>query len=181
MLDDLSDVYRELRALRRELNHLRSGIPLENTAVRNGRLRFIGGLLLIDSGGRLQIVGQLDGEGNFEWSGPWRFDSGDGEIAGNVDLTGILSLLGTLSVATGGSIEVGDVVIESGVGGSGGMTAPVKITLQTPLVDVLGALGVSQALVAQGAVTFSGLSSAPPGATTVPLVLDVSTNRVHRG
>src|SRR5690606_4180344 len=114
--EDLSDVYKQLRDLRDEVRRLRAPIDLENSAIENGRMRFIGGLLRVDSGGRVEIVGTLAVEGTSQFvgpvtiSGPWTF-SGNGSITGDVDLTGDFEVLG------GGRIKVGNVVLTPGNGG----------------------------------------------------------------
>jgi hypothetical protein len=109
---DLSDSDR-ISALERKLERYMSGAWLENASVSNGRLRFIGGLLLIDSGGTLEVIGHFNGTGDFEWSGPWKFDSGDGEIAGNVKLTGDFDLTGKF---TSGNVRIEDGKIYVGTG-----------------------------------------------------------------
>ena len=95
------------------LDALEKANPLENASVSHGRLRFIGGLLLIDSGGTLEIIGHFNGTGDFEWSGPWKFDSGNGEIAGNVKLTGDFDLTGKF---TSGNVRIEDGKIYVGTG-----------------------------------------------------------------
>ncbi|MGX1932038.1 M23 family metallopeptidase [Microbacterium resistens] len=76
---------------------------LENSSITNGRMRFIGGLLLIDSGGTLQVIGQLVGEGEFRWVGPWDL-AGDGEITGDVLGTGKLTWNGAWELNGPGTI-----------------------------------------------------------------------------
>ncbi|MEW2011464.1 hypothetical protein AB0300_18545 [Microbacterium sp. NPDC078814] len=122
MADDLSDVYAELRRLQERVRVLETANPLEASSITNGRVRFIGGLLRIDSGGRVEIVGtlQIDGTttvtgtftvtGNFKVTGPWRLE-GPGDITGNVDVTG------TIRVLAGGKIQVGNMVIDPNDGG----------------------------------------------------------------
>lgn len=84
-VDDLGDELAELRELKRRVDRLESGTMLENASITRGRVRFIGGTLRVDSGGRVEIVGTLDLEG------PWTF-SGDGDITGDVDLDGTMSV-----------------------------------------------------------------------------------------
>jgi len=139
---------------------------------------YVDGVLNIS--GVLVVSGSTSITGPTQITGPFQVD-GTTVISGTTTISGDVSLESDLIITEDGSIRLGEVQIRSGVGGSGGMSAPNKITLQTPLVDILGALGVSQALVAKAAVSFTGISSAPPGATTVPLVLDVSSGRVYRG
>lgn len=135
MADDLSDAFREIRELKREVRRLQNGRMLENASVTEGRLRFVGGTLLIDSGGVLSVVGtakvqgRLEGSGAFDWTGPMNLKGaqsitgpttftgqmivngpwkmvGNGEITGNVDLKGSLNLLKDLLVKAGGRIVV---------------------------------------------------------------------------
>lgn len=114
---DLSDLNGWMERWEYRLTRFFSGAFLENASVTNGMLRFIGGVLRLDSGALLDIVGKLRGVGDFLWSGKWKFDSGDGEIAGNVKLTGLLALLGDLDVTADGKITVGGIVIEPLGGG----------------------------------------------------------------
>lgn len=141
------------------LDALEKGNPLESASVTRGRLRFIGGLLLIDSGGTLQVIGRFDGTGNFEWSGPWKFDSGDGEIAGNVNLTGDFDLTGQMNVTGGieilgaGKIKVGNVIIENGKITAGTGSARVVIDGATGKVTA-GDMSMDPT-VSGGALTFA--------------------------
>lgn len=111
MADDLSDAFREIRTLQKDVRRLQNARPLENSSVTNGRLRFIGGLLLIDSGGTLQIVGTLTGNGEFRWTGPWRLE-GPGTITGNVNQTGNTTQQGNVSLTGGGKVTAGNVTVE---------------------------------------------------------------------
>jgi hypothetical protein len=104
---DLRDVWGWLQKLIARVDKLESGEWLENSSITNGRMRFIGGLLLIDSGGTLTVVGHMNGEGDFVWNGPWAL-TGAGEITGDVDVTGSIEILDD------GRIKVGNVLIEDG-------------------------------------------------------------------
>jgi hypothetical protein len=101
------DPLESLRARLDKLEALLRSRFLERSSIDNGRLRFIGGLLLIDSGGTLQVVGHINGAGDFIWTGPWAL-KGEGEITGNVSLTG------NLDVVDDGRISVGDIEIRDG-------------------------------------------------------------------
>lgn len=135
MLRNLRDAWSWIEKLIRRIERLESGAFLENSSITGGRLRLIGGLLLIDSGGTLQVVGNLNGDGTFAWTGsaafngplvltgdtditgsldvdgptnvngPWKL-VGNGDIAGNVGITGILTLLSELVVKSAGKITV---------------------------------------------------------------------------
>lgn len=133
-VDDRGDELAELRELKRRVDRLESGSMLENSSITRGRMRFIGGLLRVDSGGRVEIVGTLAVEGTsqfigpvtisgkldvtgdttvtgeFTLDGPWTIN-GDGDITGDVDVTGDFTVLG------GGRIKVGNVVLTPGNGG----------------------------------------------------------------
>lgn len=118
MADDLSDVYAELRQLKDELRRLKNTQMLQNASVTEGRLRFIGGLLLIDSGGTLTVIGTMNGEGDFTWTGPWTL-SGAGTISGDVDITGSLDVVGPWTLSGAGDIT-GDVELTGSMGVRGG-------------------------------------------------------------
>lgn len=124
MANDLSDVYAELRRLQERVRVLETANPLEASSITNGRVRFIGGLLRIDSGGRVEIVGtlQIDGTtnitgtttvtGTFKLEGPW-------SLKGNGDITGTVTVTGDINVTGSGRIKVGNMVLDpSSNGGS---------------------------------------------------------------
>lgn len=139
-LRDLNDAWGWIQKLVRRVSRLESGAMLENSSISNGRMRFIGGLLRVDSGGSVQIVGTLsiDGTtavtGTFTVSGPWNL-TGNGTITGNVTATGTLTQngpwnlngtgtiagnvtqTGSLTVAGGGTITAGAVTITPSGGG----------------------------------------------------------------
>lgn len=129
MARDLRDAWGWIEKLIRRVERLESGANLENSSITEGRMRFIGGLLRIDSGGRLEIVGtlQIDGTttvtGTFQVDGPWQLN-GDGTITGAVTITGTvtmqgdMNLTGNITILPGGKIQVGDVVIDPTNGGS---------------------------------------------------------------
>lgn len=96
-LNDPTDPYEAIAELKSLVDRIYSGAFLEDSSVTDGRMRFIGGLLLIDAGGTLQVVGTFDGDGDFIWSGPWKF-TGDGEITGATSITGDIDLEGTMTI-----------------------------------------------------------------------------------
>lgn len=134
MLRNLNDAWGWIQRLVRRVERIESGAQLGNSSITSGRMRFIGGLLRVDSGGRVEIVGflQVDGQtsitgpvtisgslditgptritGEFNLDGPWTI-AGDGDITGDVDVTGDFEVLG------GGRIKVGNVVLTPGNGG----------------------------------------------------------------
>lgn len=93
LLRDLTDAGRWIKRIIFRLDRLEAGAHLENSSVTDGQMRFIGGLLRVDSGGRVEIVGTLriDGvtsvTGEFTLEGPWSM-TGDGTITGDVTVTG---------------------------------------------------------------------------------------------
>lgn len=130
MVDDLSDAWAEIRALKKDIERLKAVNPLEAASVTSGRVRFIGGELRIDSGGRLIIEGTLsvDGvttvTGSFTVSGPWNL-TGNGTITGNVtisgtvQLTGNMTVTGNINVTGAGRVTIGAMTLDpSSNGGS---------------------------------------------------------------
>lgn len=146
MFRNLGEVGEWISRLVRRIERLESGAMLENSSITGGRMRFIGGTLRVDSGGRVEIVGslQIDGtttingstivNGTFKIEGPWSLN-GNGEIAGNVAVTGKLTqngpwefigagkitgnvdVTGTIRVLAGGKIQVGNIVIDPSISG----------------------------------------------------------------
>ncbi|MGF6824006.1 hypothetical protein M2317_002931 [Microbacterium sp. ZKA21] len=125
MVDDISNKLADaLKKMRRDIIRLQSARPLENTAIRSGRLRLIGALLRIDSGGRLEVIGtwrfvgagaitgDVVAEGKWTQNGSWELN-GPGDIAGDVDLTGNFDLTG---VFTSGNVRIEDGKIYVGTG-----------------------------------------------------------------
>lgn len=146
-----ADLIAELRDLRDRIRDLETGIPLQNASVSAGRLRFIGGLLRIDSGGRLEVVGSatIDGStnvtGTFVLTGAgWRIVGsgtiegpttvtgtlkvdGDTRITGTLGLEGDIALTGNMGIADGGRFVAGDVVIEEDKVTVGGGDSPATL------------------------------------------------------
>jgi hypothetical protein len=159
----------EYEELKSAIRSLQTQSPLENSAVKNGRLRFIGGLLLVDGGGTLQVVGTLlvDGTstvtGTFNVEGPWNL-SGDGTItgtvtvsgpvtiSGDVDLTGTMTVTGDITVEGTGRINVGDIVIDPSGGGK--ITFPSGAAIEAGAGVQLRA-GTSTAVVASSGITLN--------------------------
>lgn len=97
MAVDLNDLWGWVQKLVARVSRLESGAMLENSSITNGRMRFIGGLLRVDSGGRVEIVGTLEGEGPLGWVGLAAFD-GPVEITDTLDVTASTRLRNTLDV-----------------------------------------------------------------------------------
>ncbi|WP_194763971.1 hypothetical protein [Microbacterium sp. UFMG61] len=103
MADDLNrKLQAQLDGLRKDIDRLKRTNHLEAASVTSGRVRFIGGLLRVDSGGRVEIVGtlEIDGTttvtGSFTVTGPWGLE-GDGTITGDVIISGDVTSTGTLT------------------------------------------------------------------------------------
>lgn len=158
MLSNLRDAWSWIEKLVRRIERLESGAMLENSSITNGRLRLIGGLLLIDSGGTLQVVGQFNGNGTFSWSGNWAF-TGPGTVSGNVAWSGDLNLTGDIKVLPGGKVQVGDMIIDPANGGSVAFPGGAKV-----MADALG--GVQMIQGTNKVFVGSGLVSLQNGART---------------
>ncbi|WP_336642344.1 M23 family metallopeptidase [Microbacterium sp. MMO-56] len=126
MWSDLRDAWNWIQGLVRRVERVESGAFLENSSITNGRFRIIGGLLRVDSGGRVEVIGEwrffgpgaitgdVVAEGKWTQNGAWEFN-GRGDIDGDVDITGNLALLG------GGKFSSDNVRIEGGKIYAGGM------------------------------------------------------------
>ncbi|MCT2085034.1 hypothetical protein M3D75_02790 [Microbacterium enclense] len=134
MAASLNDVTAWIKDIFYRLRKLESGSWLENSSITSGRMRFIGGTLRVDSGGRVEIVGtlQVDGTstvtGQFTVTGPWSLQgdgtitgrvtiSGPVQITGNVDLTGVMTVTGEIRVSGSGRVRIGDMVLDPSVAG----------------------------------------------------------------
>lgn len=142
MVDDLSDLYAELRRLRRDVDRLQTATPLQNASIGSGGLRvYGGGVITIQNGGLsvtgfAQISGELRGNGTINWTGPVNF-SGPVQITGTLDVTastrlrgettieGIAKLLSELQVQ--GKITAGNVVVEQNKITVGGGSSPATL------------------------------------------------------
>lgn len=182
MADDLSDAFAEIRRLKADVDRLKRARPLENSSVTNGRLRFIGGLLRVDAGGRVEIVGtlQIDGativNGTFKVEGPWSLN-GNGEIAGNVNVTGKLTqngpwefigagkitgnvdVTGTIRVLAGGKIQVGNIIIDPTIsGGAIAFANGAQVFTDGTTIQVYKGNGVAQISDSEAKLQLGGTS-----------------------
>lgn len=170
LLRDLTDLGAWIKRIIFRLDRIESGAHLENASVTNGRLRFIGGLLLIDSGGTLTVIGHLNGSGDFVWSGPWAF-TGQGEITGDVGITGNLELLDDGRFDAGGvSIRDGKIYVGSGANQVVIDGATGKITAGNLTIDPT---------VSGGAVVFANGSQVFTDSDTIQLYKGNSVAQVH--
>lgn len=125
-LRDLNDAWSWIQRLIRRVARLESGAMLENSSITRGRMRFIGGLLRLDSGALLELIGQwrffgngaitgdVYSEGKWTQVGDYDF-TGDGDLAGDVDLSGNFNLTGKF---TSENVRIEDGKIYVGAGGS---------------------------------------------------------------
>lgn len=91
--------------------------------------------------------------------------NGVSTYVGDVNITGLLNLTGTMHVLGGGQIKVGALTISPTVADGSGLNAPVKIKLDTPLVEVTQSLGVGQSLVVEGTAAFQATVTVELGLT----------------
>lgn len=141
----------ELRDMKDRLRRLETAIPLQNSSVTQGRLRFIGGQLLIDSGGQFAVVGTASVDGSMTVSGTflltgsgWRIVGsgsiegpttvigtlkvdGDSRFTGNLSLEGDIALTGNMGIAAGGKFTAGNVTIEEDEVTVGGGASPATL------------------------------------------------------
>ena len=122
-----------LKRLERRIKALETAPTLQNTSVTKGRLRFIGGQLLIDEGGNLTVVGTFDVNGVATVSGRLSVEG-----AGVLTVSSLIDLLGDMRVREGGSIHVGDMIIDESDGGSVTFPSGAKIAAfeETPGVVI---------------------------------------------
>lgn len=111
--------------------------------------------------GKVTQVGDMDVDGVFTLNGDGWSITGDGEISGKVNLTG------SLEVAEGGYIQVGPTRISGSA--EGFISSMLAIVMKAPIINITGALGVSQGAVFEGSVSMPGLipialADAPAGA-----------------
>jgi hypothetical protein len=133
---NLNDVAGWIKDIYYRLRKLESGSFLESSSITSGRMRFIGGTLMIDSGGQLVVIGAASVDGTMTINGTflltgsgWRIVGsgsiegpttvvgtlqidGDTRITGNLSLEGDASLTGNMAVEDGGKILVGEMLLD---------------------------------------------------------------------
>lgn len=192
MTDDLTS-NTEYRRLVDRVRRLENTSMLQDASVSEGRLRFIGGTLRVDSGGRVEIEGtlQIDGAteltGTTQITGPltvtgtWELE-GDGEITGDVDLTGELTVAGSQPIKL--HTQGGQAVITAGGGRLRGtsdgvnLDAPGGGSLFAAAGTILGAgatYGSYQVSANAGGVQLHGIPTVTgTGLPTGALLVDAS-------
>lgn len=205
-IDDQSDQFREMRALQKRVERLESGTMLENSSITRGRMRFIGGTLRVDSGGRVEIVGTLNVEGTTQFIGPvtisgslditgdtmvtGAFDvSGPSSFTGTLDVEGNTTLTGDMEVRDGGAITVDGtvpIVLETDTSGAalirfGGQSTLLSVGDTTILSDGSGsAIGVGPNLVTIDAANIEvGQMPSLPSGTSGKYVVQGDDGRLY--
>lgn len=167
MADDLNNNWDWLFDLIRRIERLESGALLENSSITEGRMRFIGGLLRVDSDGRVEIVGTLEIDGATTINGVFHLSAtSDWTIDGNGVINGDVTISGNFDVTGGGKITAGNVTIEPG-----------KITIGTG--STAATLQNGEFQLANGAKLAVGLTG---GTSSIGLIpgngVDISANTV---
>jgi len=141
---DLNEMWGWIERLVRRVDRLESGSMLENSSITNGRLRLIGGLFRVDSGGRVEIVGTTDLTGPFTSTGTTKLN-GPVEITLTLDVTSTTRLRGAttlendLTLTSGGKIKAGTITITPSGGAFGGsIESPNAIDVVSPLLAATG-------------------------------------------
>lgn len=163
MLRNLADAWSWIQRLVRRVERIESGANLENSSITRGRMRFIGGILRLDSGALLELIGQwrffgngaitgdVVAEGKWTQNGDWEFN-GNGDIDGDVDLTGKIT---TENIRIeGGKIYVGEtaIVIDGATGTISVGGTQIVIDGATGKITVNG--GSSPATLEDGKMSF---------------------------
>ncbi|CAN7154185.1 hypothetical protein LJR044_002506 [Microbacterium foliorum] len=186
MVDDVTQkLVTAIRNLQHDVRRLLSGRWLENTSVRGGRLRFIGGILRLDSGALLDLIGQwrlrgpgaitgdVYSEGKWTQVGDYDF-TGEGDLAGNVTMSGDFDLTGMFKSGNvrieDGKIHVGAGASEIIIDGADGSVTAGNVKIKDGKITV--GTGAAQIVIdgATGKITASGMAIDPAdgGKVTFP-------------
>lgn len=142
--EDLSDVYRELRQLKRDVQRLKSTSMLENSSISDGRLRMIRGQILIENG-NLTVDGSVPIKLH-QQNGAARIDFGTNAYMLGIDNAIAMTSAGGAGLVTmgpdsaaiageAGSVTVDDTGVRvAGTGLSGSTTRYLGINAQGYLV-----------------------------------------------
>ena len=141
---DLSDIYAELRELKKQVRILSTAAPLGNSSITSGGLRVAspeglvvqavaGGIAMRVTGtevvdgtlrvtGTFEITGQTDLTGDVDITGPLTVAgstqiTGPLTVAGATDITGDVDLTGDLNVVSSGRIKVGGMTLDPSTNG----------------------------------------------------------------
>jgi hypothetical protein len=132
MARDLNELWGWVERLIARVSRLESGAFLENSSITKGRMRFIGGLLRLDSGALLELVGKADITGTLEGVGTilWR---GSMKILGlgTLDVDGPATFRATLDVLAATRLR-GKITLEDDMT----LTGPGKIKVGTVTMGI---------------------------------------------
>ncbi|MDN3309554.1 M23 family metallopeptidase [Microbacterium oryzae] len=175
MLRDLKDAWGWIQQIVRRIERLESGAQLGNSSITKGRMRFIGGTLRVDSGGRVEIVGYLQVEGTTSITGPVT-------ISGNLNVTGEWRFSGNGAIT-------GDVVAEGKwtqngaweFNGPGDIAGDVDVTGDLDLTGNLEVLGDGRIKVGNVLITPGSGGKVTVGVGAAQVVLDGQTGKVNAG
>jgi hypothetical protein len=185
LLRNLSDVWGWIERLIRRIDRLESGANLENSSITNGRMRFIGGILRLDSGALLELIGQwrfsgngaitgdVVAEGKWTQNGTWEFN-GNGKIYGDVEVLG------------GGRIRVGQIVLNPAVNGGTIEIGGHTIFASGNVLSITHSGGAQVVLNASGATLIGGgksfsLQSTGASLTGLPTISRAAANNATIG
>lgn len=136
--DDLSDLYAEIKELKRQVRVLATAAPLGNSSITRGGLRVAspegltvqavaGGVAMRVTGtevvdGTLRVTGTFELVGTADFTGPVEITgdltiSGDTSITGATDITGDVDLTGDLNVVSSGRVKVGGMTLDPSANG----------------------------------------------------------------
>lgn len=193
-MPDLREAWAWIQRLVRRVERLESGAFLENSSITDGRMRFIGGLLLIDSGGTVRVIGtqevigteRVDGtligvEGSvLDWDGNVILRrtlnvlansafAGTLHVAGATTLAAVVTLNDDLILGDG-RIIAGSIVIDKN-GAYGGRLTADTLLFDTSSALVTGVLSANGGLVAStgGVSAVTGNIVAATGNINAPL------------
>lgn len=170
MADDLSDIYAELREMKRQLRILQVATPLQNSSISRGSLRVasaeglivegsqrVSGTLLVtgteEVDGLLRVTGTLITDGNVQINGPTQITGntdidGDTTVNGQMDINGPMSINGDTDV-TGQMNVTGPMNIQGATVITGTFTIDGQTTINGK-TNVVGDMDIKGALTIDG-------------------------------
>ncbi len=180
--DDLSDVYAELKELKRQIRQLATAAPLGNSSITRGGLRVAsaegltvqavaGGIAMRVTGtevvdgtlrvtGTFEIPGQTDLTGDVDITGATQI-TGPLTIAGATDITGDVELTGDLNVVSTGRVNIGAMILDpSAHGGEINFGSGRKIYVAAGVIGVYNGTDGQMVINSSGASINNGGSVA---------------------
>ncbi|WP_309129484.1 hypothetical protein [Microbacterium sp.] len=195
----------EFQKLWRELRRVAKA-TLQNGSIGRAGIRvYDGGRIRIEGGGGIDIVGSgyiridgdLTGDGELSWTGPWEL-LGNGEVTGTVTWSGDLNLTGDITVLGSGRIIAGNITIDpsaaggrigfgsdrfmhAGSGFLGVYDGSRFVVFNSSGVAIHGGAGSPTLSVGPGGVRISGLSKVPKAGVPANCVYVGSDGFLHEG